>query len=82
MEQNYSQFDHQYYKQSDGLAMGAPTSILAETYIHEHKQMYPILIKQQIIAYIRYINDILMIYDQNKTNRTHAQRIQQSTTIH
>jgi hypothetical protein len=33
MEQNYFQFDQQYYKQSDGLAMGAPTSsILAEAY--------------------------------------------------
>jgi hypothetical protein len=48
-EQNYFQFDQQYYKQTDGLAMGAPTSsILAETYIQhmEHKQIYPILKKK------------------------------------
>jgi hypothetical protein len=46
-EQNYFQFDQQYYKQTEGLAMGAPTSaILAEMYKHmEHKQIYPILIK-------------------------------------
>jgi hypothetical protein len=34
--------DQQYYKQAEGLAMGAPTSaILAETYIQhmEHKQI-------------------------------------------
>jgi hypothetical protein len=32
-EQNYFQFDQQYYKQPEGLAMGAPTSaVLAETY--------------------------------------------------
>jgi hypothetical protein len=33
LEQNYFQVDQKYYKQTDGLAMGAPTlSILAETY--------------------------------------------------
>jgi hypothetical protein len=46
LDQNYSQFDLGYYKQNDGLAMGAPTSaILAETYIQniEHAQIYHIL---------------------------------------
>jgi hypothetical protein len=34
LEQNYFQHHHKYYKQTDGLAMGAPTSaILAEIYI-------------------------------------------------
>jgi hypothetical protein len=51
--------------------MGAPTSaILAETYVQhmEHMQIhvYPILIKQHIIGYFRYVDDILVIYDQNK----------------
>jgi hypothetical protein len=33
LEQNYFQFDREYYKQTDGLAMGVPTStILAEMY--------------------------------------------------
>jgi hypothetical protein len=51
---------------TNGLAMGASTSaILAETYIQhvEHKQIYPILIKQQITGYFRYIDDILIIYN-------------------
>jgi hypothetical protein len=42
-EQNYFQFDQQYYKQTEGLAMGAPTSaISAETYIKhmQHKQIH------------------------------------------
>jgi Tfp pilus assembly pilus retraction ATPase PilT len=42
MEQNYFQFEQKYYKQTDGLAMGAPTSaVIAETYIQnmEHKQI-------------------------------------------
>jgi hypothetical protein len=55
--------------------MGAPTSaILAETYLQpmEHEQIYPILIRQQIIGYFRYVDDILIIYDQNKTNIDHT----------
>jgi hypothetical protein len=75
MEQNYFQVDQQYYKQTDGLVMGAPTSsLLAKPYIQhmEHKQIYPILIKQQIITYFRYVDDIHMIYNQNKTNIEHT----------
>jgi hypothetical protein len=71
LEQNYFQVDQEYYKQTDGLAKGAPTSsILAEIYIQhmEHTQIYPILRKQQIVAYYRYGDDILIIYDQSRTN--------------
>jgi hypothetical protein len=71
MEQNYFHFNQEYYKQIDGLAMGAPTSsILAEIYVQnmERTKIYPILIKQQIIAYFRYVDDILIIYDQKKTD--------------
>jgi hypothetical protein len=54
MEQNYFQFDQHYYIQTEGLAMGDPTStILSEVYIH--------LLKHQIIGYFRYVNDILII---------------------
>jgi hypothetical protein len=39
MEQNYFQFQEKYFKQTEGLAMGAPTSaILAETYIQNMEQ--------------------------------------------
>jgi hypothetical protein len=34
----------------------------------EHKQIYAILIKHQVIGYFRYVDDIFMIYDQRKTN--------------
>jgi hypothetical protein len=65
------QFKQQYYKPTDGLAMGAPTSIiLTETSIQhmEHKPIYPVLIKHQIIGYYRHVDEILIIYDQKKTN--------------
>jgi hypothetical protein len=38
----------------------------------EHTQIYPILMKQQTVTYFRYIDDILIIYDQNKTNIDHT----------
>jgi hypothetical protein len=73
MEQKHFQFGQQYYKQTKRrLAIGAPTStILAETYLQhmENKQIYPILIKQQTSCF-RYVDDIVIIYDQNKTNNT------------
>jgi hypothetical protein len=71
MEQNYFQFDQTHYKQTVGLAMGAPTpEILAEAYLQhrEHKQLHPILKKYQISGYFRCVDDILLIYSQNKTN--------------
>jgi hypothetical protein len=34
----------------------------------EHKYMYPILRTGEIVAYYRYVDDILIIYDQHKTN--------------
>jgi hypothetical protein len=71
MKQNYFKFEQKFYKQTDGLAMGAPTStIILEVYIQnlEQKQIYPILVKHQLTEYFRYVDDILVIYDQTKTN--------------
>jgi hypothetical protein len=34
----------------------------------EHEHIYPILKLHEIIAYYRHVDDILVIYDQNKTN--------------
>jgi hypothetical protein len=71
MRLSYFQFDLQYYEQTEGLAMGAPISvIIAEIFIQylEHKYIDPIFRTREIIAYYRYIDDILIIYDQHKTN--------------
>jgi hypothetical protein len=51
-ERNHFQFEQKYYEQTNGQSMRAPTSaILAEAYIQnmEHKQMYSISTKHQII---------------------------------
>lgn len=57
--------------------MGAPTSaVLAEIYMYihhiEHKQIYLVLIKQQINGYFRYVDDMFIIYGENKTNIEHT----------
>jgi hypothetical protein len=50
--------------------MGAPISKLSEIYIQnmEEKQIYPILIKYQIIGYFRYVDSILLICEPKKTD--------------
>jgi hypothetical protein len=51
--------------------MGAPTSApLAEIFIQhlEHTIIYKILKKHQIIDYSRYVDDILIIYNEHHTN--------------
>jgi hypothetical protein len=58
---------------TEGLAMVAPTSaILAETYEYiqhmEHKQLYQILLKRKITGYFRYVDDIVIFYNQKQTN--------------
>jgi hypothetical protein len=71
LEQNYIKHNGKWYKQIDGLAMGAPTSaILAEVFIQyfEHTTVIDILKKFQIIDYYRYIDDILIIYNAYLTN--------------
>jgi hypothetical protein len=71
LDHKYMQFNDQFYKQNDGLAMGAPMSaILVETFLQhlEHTKIIKILDKHQIIDYCKYVDVILIIYDTNTTN--------------
>jgi hypothetical protein len=71
LEQNYLQFNNQFFKQNEGIIMGAPTSaILGETFIQrlEHTIIYKILNRHQIIDYHRYVDYILIIYNEHYTN--------------
>jgi hypothetical protein len=66
LEQNYIKHNGKWYKQNDGLAMGASTSaVLAETFIQhlEYTIIMDILKKFQIMDYHRYVEDILIIYN-------------------
>jgi hypothetical protein len=71
LSQNYFQHEDCIFLQKEGLAMGAPTSsILSEIFLQflEHNKICKILVENKIVAYFRYVDDILIIYDDHKTN--------------
>jgi hypothetical protein len=71
LEQNYFAHNNIIYQQTEGLAMGAPTSsIFSEAFIQhlEHTQIVNILAKYNVIAYHRYVDDILRVNNSDSTN--------------
>jgi hypothetical protein len=65
--QNYFEADNKFYIQNNGIAMGAPTSsLLSEIVLQnwEHN-IIRVLIENQIIGYFRYVDDIMIIYDEH-----------------
>ena len=71
LTQNYYGFNEKTYLQPKGLAMGAPSSsILSELYLQhmEHTRALHTLTKPRIVAYFRYVDDILLIYNRNLTD--------------
>jgi len=73
--QNYFSFQDKTYLQDNGLAMGAPTTyILSEIYLQflENTKIFDILKEAKIDGYFRYVDDILIIYNENKTDVDHV----------
>jgi len=71
LKQNYFQYNNQLFRPEKGIAMGSPISItIAEIYIQFLEELYvkQWLDSRQILYYKRHVDDILIIYDQNKTN--------------
>jgi hypothetical protein len=71
IDQNYFQFLDTTYIQSEGLAMGAPTSsVLSEIYLQhlENSIIINLLITYSVTGYFRYADDILIVYNENVTN--------------
>jgi len=69
--QNYFQFMNENYVQTEGLAMGTPTSaILSEIYLQflENNIIYNILKTHNIKGYFRYVDDILVICNTTESN--------------
>jgi hypothetical protein len=59
------------YTQTEGLAMGAPSSsMFSERYLQylEHTKILNILLQYQHTGYFRYVDDILLIYNTQTTN--------------
>jgi hypothetical protein len=74
LSQNYFQYNHHFYKHQTGIAMGSPlSSIATECYLQYLEEL---LIKhwlesKHIIFHRRYVDDILIIYDQKQTTIDH-----------
>ena len=79
---NYFVFKNIIYQAEKGVAMGSPISnTIAEIFIQhfENTHIKHILDYKNIIFYTRYVDDILIIYDTDKTNSdlitTHINRV-------
>jgi hypothetical protein len=69
-KQNYFQFQGKTYIQKEGLAMGAPaSSLFSEIYLQctKNNKILDILLTHHVIAYFRYVDDILTAYNQKQT---------------
>jgi hypothetical protein len=71
LKQNYFQYNNQLFQPVKGTAMGSPISnTIAKIYLQFLEEMHikHWLENKEIIYYKRYVDDILIIFDQNKTN--------------
>ena len=69
LNQNYFQYSDKYFKPTQGIAMGSPISrTLAEMYLQYFEEL---MVKHwmetgEITYYRRYVDDIVITFDQNK----------------
>jgi hypothetical protein len=73
LTQNYFQHNDRTYQPSKGIAMGSPiSSTAAEIYIQRIEELYikHFLENKDLTFYKRYVDDILIIYDLNRTSET------------
>jgi len=71
LKQNYLSFQGNIYQPTKGVSMGSPISgIMAEIFLQhiENTQLKQIIDTNTIILYTRYVDDILIIYDNRKTS--------------
>jgi hypothetical protein len=69
LAQNYFSFQNKIYHTNKGVAMGSPiSSIIAEIFLQHYENVHikQILERGHIAYYTRYMDDILIIYDNNK----------------
>jgi hypothetical protein len=83
LSQNYFMFHNKIHYTNKGVAMGSPISnIIAEIFLQHYKNTYikQALDKHYIQYYTRFVDDILIIYDNSKI--THEQITQQFNQLH
>lgn len=75
LNQSYFSYNNQCYKQPEGLKIGAPTSAFFQncTYNTQNtvNEIYNILTKYNILSYSRYVNNILILYENIHTDTDH-----------
>ena len=74
LDQNYFQYNDKFYKPRSGIAMGSPLSgIMAEIFLQHFEQckIKHLLEDKNIVYYNRYVDDIIMIYNQTKITPQH-----------
>jgi hypothetical protein len=83
LSQNYFMFQNKIHHTNKGVAMGSPISnTIAGIFVQHYENTYikQALDMQYIQYYTRYVDDILIIYDNNKI--THEQITQQLNQLH
>jgi hypothetical protein len=73
IEQNYFQYNNLFFRPENGIAMGSLISgTLAEIYLQLTEELHikHWIENQEIVYYKRYVDDILIIYDQYRTKET------------
>jgi hypothetical protein len=71
LRQNYLKFNNKLFQPQKGVAMGSPISgLVAEIFLqhHEDKLLKSILDTKKIIFYNRYVDNVIIIYDERLTN--------------
>jgi hypothetical protein len=84
INQNYFQYNGRFYKSATGVVMGSPLSgTFAEIFLQELEQnrLKHLLEGKKIIYYNRYVDDIFIIYDQNKIKQFKAQHRELQFTL-
>jgi hypothetical protein len=70
LKQNCFHYNNRHYQPNKGIAMGSPlSSTIADIYLQYLEEIYVkhCLGNKEITFYKRYVDDILIIYDQNRT---------------
>jgi len=73
IEHNFFQYNNQFFIPENGIAMGSPiTGTLAEIYLQVIEELYikHWIESQEIFYFKRYVDDILIIFDQHRRNET------------
>jgi hypothetical protein len=71
IQQNYFQFLDSFFIQEIGLAMGSLTSSIFSVLFLQHSEntaIFDILVHNNIMWYFRYVDDILIMYNDTVTN--------------